>query len=356
VKNMRAGTGEEEFADYLLKLGNGELNDENGNIEIPTQVLVEDEDGVIGDNCPKCKHGWDEVDDNAVECDGCKKWYHYPCVGFTNEMKDDEWYCENCQNQRLIYDCRDNGNKNDKLTNGCLSELLKKNGLINATFGEAIRNQDYKSACDRVILTTTNDRALETTYKIMDNIPGEMDINKSVDVADKHEPRGYIEYPPEFLHTINDGGLPPHELRIKANTPVMLLRNLNPKLGLCNGTRLMVKEHKKRLLICEILTGDKKGNIVVIPIITCTSREGAYPFTLYRRQFPVRPCFAITINKSQGQTLDFVGLDLTNEVFAHGQLYVAFSRVRKWACIKVRPPVGKGNRTRNVVWNEALLE
>ena len=136
----------------------------------------------------------------------------------------------------------------------------------------------------------------------------------------------------------------------------MLLRNLNPKLGLCNGTRLMVKQYKKNILICEILTGDKKGNIVAIPIITCTSREGAYPFTLYRRQFPVRPCFAMTINKSQGQTLEFVGLDLTDEVFAHGQLYVAFSRVRKWTCIKVRPPVGKGCRTRNVVWNEALLE
>ena len=34
----------------------------------------------------------------------------------------------------------------------------------------------------------------------------------------------------------------------------------------------------------------------------------------------------MTINKSQGQTLKHVGLDLRGDVFCHGQLYVAVSR------------------------------
>ena len=75
---------------------------------------------------------------------------------------------------------------------------------------------------------------------------------------------------------------------------------------------------EERILLCEILTGDKKGNMVIIPRITCTTEEGRYPFKLDRRQFPIRPCFAMTINKSQGQTLDFVGIDLEKEVFSHG--------------------------------------
>ena len=55
--------------------------------------------------------------------------------------------------------------------------------------------------------------------------------------CDSDEPTNFIEYPPEFLHSLNDSGLPPHELKLKKNCPVILLRNLNPAAGLCNGTR-----------------------------------------------------------------------------------------------------------------------
>jgi ATP-dependent exoDNAse (exonuclease V) alpha subunit len=76
---------------------------------------------------------------------------------------------------------------------------------------------------------------------------------------------------------------------------------------------------------------------------------------MQRMQFPVRPAFAMTINKSQGQTFEFVGVDLTSEVFAHGQLYVAFSRTRRFSSLKVLLHRDKDQpTTKNIVYKEIL--
>jgi ATP-dependent DNA helicase PIF1 len=65
-----------------------------------------------------------------------------------------------------------------------------------------------------------------------------------------------------------------------------------------------------------------------IPWLSITpSDTERMPFTLCRHQFPVRPAFAMTINKAQGQTLKMVGIFLPKPVFTHGQLYVAMSRI-----------------------------
>ncbi|XP_008202508.2 uncharacterized protein LOC103315450 [Nasonia vitripennis] len=48
---------------------------------------------------------------------------------------------------------------------------------------------------------------------------------------------------------------------------------------------------------------------------------------LSRRQFPIKIAFTMTINKAQGQTFEKIGIDLRREVFNHGQLYVALSRI-----------------------------
>ena len=62
--------------------------------------------------------------------------------------------------------------------------------------------------------------------------------------------------------------------------PLMLLRNLSPPDGLCNGTRLiLLKVVNKRLLLCEIATGKNRGDIVEIPRLTLGADEDAYPFS-----------------------------------------------------------------------------
>ena len=62
------------------------------------------------------------------------------------------------------------------------------------------------------------------------------------------------------------------------------------------------------------------------------------PFILRRRQFPIQLAFAMTINKSQGQTFEEVGLFLERDVFSHGQLYVALSRVKHPNQLTVKAP------------------
>ena len=100
----------------------------------------------------------------------------------------------------------------------------------------------------------------------------------------------------------------------------MVLRNLDPQ-KICNGTRLTIKNMSNNLLQATILTGKYSGEDVFIPRIPLIPSD--YPFQFRRVQFPVKVCFAMTINKAQGQTLQTVGLSLEpNPVFSHGQLYV----------------------------------
>ena len=75
------------------------------------------------------------------------------------------------------------------------------------------------------------------------------------------------------------------------------------------------------------------------------------PFEFKRIQFPIRLAFAMTINKSQGQSLTVCGLNLENPCFSHGQLYVACSRVGKSSALFVLAP---DKKTKNVVYHKVL--
>jgi len=104
------------------------------------------------------------------------------------------------------------------------------------------------------------------------------------------------------------------------------------------------------------LGGKHAGYVAFIPRITLEPSEESLPIPLSHHQFPVRVAFAMTINKSQGQPVTHVGLDLRSAVFSHGQLYVALSCCTSGERIKVLFPEGsQASSTLNVVYPEVLL-
>ncbi|KAF7801516.1 ATP-dependent DNA helicase PIF1-like [Senna tora] len=117
-------------------------------------------------------------------------------------------------------------------------------------------------------------------------------------------------YTPEFLNTISGSGLLYHELKLKVGAPLMLLRNIDKSLGLCNGTRLIVVRLCKHVIEAMIISGKFHGERVVIARMVITPSDSRLPFRFQRRQFPIVLSFAMTINKSQGQTLSNVALAL----------------------------------------------
>jgi len=210
---------------------------------------------------------------------------------------------------------------------------------------------------ERAILSARNDSVDNLNEQLLDIMRGEVVTLYSADkVVDDTDAEIYAT---EYLNTVNISNLPLHRLKLKIGAPVILLRNLSPSTGLCNGTRLRISRINQRVLECEILGGKHAGNIVLIPRIPLSPSSTAdLPFDFRRTQFPIRLAFAMTINKSQGQTLNYVGISLTESVFTHGQLYVAVSRVTDGANLRMIVPdtedARREGKIKNVVYTEVF--
>ena len=214
------------------------------------------------------------------------------------------------------------------LENNKIDELVE---WVYNDFENNYCNSDY--LIKRAILCTTNKTVDSINKQILNKIPGNKTILYSTNTP-VDEGQAAL-YPVEFLNEFEVAGLPPHELHLKPNAIVMLMRNLNLAKGLCNGTRLMVKTIKQYVIEAKVLSGPQKEQTIFIPRISLYPDEEESPFIFKRRQFPIKLAFSVTINKSQGQTIQKCGVYIDTPLFNHGHLYTAMSRVCNRESLKI---------------------
>ena len=156
---------------------------------------------------------------------------------------------------------------------------------------------DSSHFIEGTIYTPLNVNANKINEKCLKKLPGLERVYLSADKIiedDQNE-----DFPTELLHTISVSGLPDHELKLKEGSPVILIRNLQGghSFGLRNGTRMIVKKMMDRVIECQVAVGTQRGLCVFLPRIPMTDKSNELPFTIVRRQFPVKLAFSLTINK-----------------------------------------------------------
>ncbi|GKB20048.1 ATP-dependent DNA helicase PIF1-like protein [Tanacetum coccineum] len=107
------------------------------------------------------------------------------------------------------------------------------------------RKTDNECLQQRAILTPKNEDADAINEYMFTKLAGESATYNSVDEVCKGSTDNLDQhhlYLTEFLNSLNFSGMPPYALCIKKELPIMLLRNVNPSHGLCNGTRLIITE------------------------------------------------------------------------------------------------------------------
>ncbi|VDP46694.1 unnamed protein product [Heligmosomoides polygyrus] len=193
-------------------------------------------------------------------------------------------------------------------------DLICEGDVAEAIFGEALNggNSDF---WELAILTPRNVDALRMNDYVPDR---DKVVFLSEDEAIVEHPSDALNFPTKLLNKITPTGMPPHALNFKVGCIVMVLRNLDVSNFLAVKHALY-----RRVLVCEHAVGSRKGSQVLIPRIDCYFSQNL-PFRLMRRQFPIRLSFAMTINRSQGQSLSKIGVALYDPIFALAHCMLPF--------------------------------
>jgi len=163
----------------------------------------------------------------------------------------------------------------------------------------------------------------------------------------------------DYVRYRRPNGMPDYSLMVKVGGVYRLLRNFSIDMGLVKNVRVVVTGTGSKLVTIRVLQdtqtpGTNPGADILLPRITFKERLPS-GHTLCRRQFPLAPAYASTFHSCQGLTLDSVGVDLTQDVFTHGQLYTALSRIRHRSDAIVRLPMPECSTTTNVTYKELLI-
>jgi len=152
---------------------------------------------------------------------------------------------------------------------------------------------------NRAILTTKNSIVKKINNYMLGMVPGEEKVYLIYDSPIHRNLNGdHIDdvHTPEFLNTITASGLPNHKLRLKVGVSVMLLRNIDTRYGLCNGTRLVITRMGRYVIEGTIISGSNVGDQVFVSKLSLSPSDVMIPFKFQRRQFPLTVSFAMMIS------------------------------------------------------------
>ena len=200
---------------------------------------------------------------------------------------------------------------NISLPNHLCSADISVDSLVDTIYPDIhIPDQPDQYFPEHIILSSMNKKVNELNQMVLDKFPGKAQVFHSVDYIPISEQSGeddpLLHYPVEYLNEVNCGSLPLAKLTLKVGCPVMVLKNLDAANEVCNGSRGILTRYGNRVLEVKLLTGEHAAQTVFIPRVGTqpSDEENAFKFT--RRQFPIRVCFSMTINKLQGQSVKVV--------------------------------------------------
>jgi len=254
-----------------------------------------------------------------------------------------------------------------------LTRTTSAGDIINFVYSQNIINNGPAACLRRCILAPTNIQVdlynaevlslLHSTsrqYHAADSLEKHAEVAEMVNFGSGGDsplpnPDAILDY----VRYRRPNGMPDYSLMAKVGGVYRLLRNFSIDMGLVKNVRVVVTGTGSKLITVRVLRdtqtpGTDPSADILLPRIVFKERLPS-GHTLCRRQFPLAPAYASTFHSCQGLTLDSVGVDLTEEVFTHGQLYTALSRIRRRSDAIVRLPTLECPTTTNVTYKELLI-
>ena len=211
----------------------------------------------------------------------------------------------------------------------------------------------YNNAVLGLLPSTSRQYHAADSLEEHDEVMGAMDPDSDID-SPLPSPDAVLDY----VRYRRPNGMPDYNLMVKVGGIYRLLRNFSIELGLVKNARVVVIGMGSRLITVRLLQSAQTPGVdpgdVLLPRITFKDQLLS-GHTLCRRQFPLAPAYASTFHSCQGLTLDCVGVDLTQDVFTHGQLYTALSRIRHRSNAIIRFSSLDDLTTTNVTYKELLI-
>ena len=203
-----------------------------------------------------------------------------------------------------------------------------EDAFISEVYTREVLEGDPMQLANRVILAPINSIVDRVNCRVTAMMPAEqatriyLSVN-TPDAYDVYDPTSAI-LATDNLQSIETANIPVHALKLRIGMPVMCMQNLDVTNGICNGTTMIVEHLGDNIVWCKVNTRFGLRSHPIAPTKFTYSSNG---FKFTNTQLPLRVAFAVTINRAQGATYDYVAYHATYPIFAHGMLFVALTRV-----------------------------